>query len=230
MCYVICCDIIETVKRVQRWLRSWKDYYPFIQSTCMHTHIHTLTDASTKRAITFMVKERAIFAEIDNVLSPCPHIQPPAPGHSIKAFPCQLISLTPRGARQPRYWSRSQIDILLTQMHNGISPHWSPHQSNICSDWYDDGVDAVTFSNRWRAQRCFFFLLCVWEHQLCVKGYERNIGCMREIISPRFWESKYREVCACKTRWEMLTLYSCVGEELFLFFILCTVESFTSFE
>lgn len=47
-CYVICCDIIETVKQVQCWLRSWKDYYPFIQSTCMHSHTHTLTEASTK--------------------------------------------------------------------------------------------------------------------------------------------------------------------------------------
>lgn len=151
-CYVICCDIIETVKQVQCWLRSWKDYYPFIQSTCMHSHTHT---HRSKHQI-FMVKERAIFAEIDNVLSPCPHIQPPAPGHSITAFPCQLI-----------YWSRSQIDILLTQMHNGISPHWSTHQSNICSDWYDDGVDAVTFSNRWRAQTCFFSC-SVFESISCV--------------------------------------------------------------
>lgn len=79
-------------------------------------------------------------------------------------------------------------------------------------------------------KRAFFPALCLRASAVCVKGYERNIGCMREIINPRFWESKYREVCACKTWWEMLTLYSCVGEELLLFFILCTVQSFTSFK
>lgn len=87
----------QVVRKAWCWLHRWDDLYPAIQSTHMHTQ------ARTKRAITFMGKERAAFVEINNVLSPCPHIHWCAPAHSIKASPCKPISRPLQGALEPRH-------------------------------------------------------------------------------------------------------------------------------
>lgn len=158
----------------------------------------------------------------DNVLSPCPHIQRCAPGHPVNGFPLPADQPDTLGcsATAARHWSLSawpaavsppyDTPVNLTSAVADVATAW------MHSHWgIDEGIKHA------------FFIVKGYSKCVCVKEYQRNTGCVRDIITRHVCEGVRNTKCVYKWLHIADSVFTCVcGEaESFLCPILCSVSS-----
>lgn len=89
------------------------------------THTHRLMGKDEESYNIYGKRERAVFAEIDKVLSPCPHIQWCAPGHSIKVFllpAAQPDTSRHSATKTSKPFGTASLTFIDTHTHSSIAP------------------------------------------------------------------------------------------------------------